>query len=276
MRFFRVKLLPAGIVGSLVVGIFALLSTPAHAGSRMSSTFDFAGTFIGSFDGRRATVKIEVFRTGDINVAQVHVQYSEGGKIWNAFFTKNMTSNGHILENFTLFPDQNDGRESKTWKQLYLHTWNTDWISGINLWNGREFGMMFVRVPSSTPPLSFSGRRMVSTKDFAGCYKGSFDGHPDGRLEIDLIRIAGSSTNFYFSVFYTDSAGHSWYPQAIVGRDDTNDGNIIPSFHLLGSSGQEDIYIDKLYLHTWDIQFLSGISSWHGSQFGLTFTRVSC
>lgn len=272
----QAKSLSLSILCSLIMCIFLLFPTPAHAGSRMTSTYDFSGTFAGSFDGRSSSVRIVVSHTSDANTAQIDMYYNEGGKIWQAFFTKNTTgSNPHILENVTLYPDVNDGRESKLWRQLYLHTWNTDWISGTNVWAGKEFGMMFVRTRSSTPPLSFSGRRMVSTKDFDGCYVGNMDGHPNGHLSLHWRGI--SSTNYMFSAAWRDSAGNYFMQRPDATRDDTNDANILPSLYLdpPSGSGLEAVNIVKLYLHTWDTQFVSGITNWHGINFAAAFTRYS-
>ena len=65
------------------------------------------------------------------------------------------SSQRHVLKNITL---RNTGeRSTKTIGALYMHTWNTNYMSGYTVWSGKEYGNFFVR-QSSTSTTS-QGRR---------------------------------------------------------------------------------------------------------------------
>jgi hypothetical protein len=44
---------------------------------------------------------------------------------------------------------------------------------------------------------------------------------------------------------------------------------------ILHSSGQADIYWSRLHLHTWNTNFLSGVSIWNKEEYGMSFSRPS-
>jgi len=51
--------------------------------------------------------------------------------------------NGHIMVDVSL--QQRGDSNSKHLSRLLLHTWNTDYISGVTTWNNIEYGMCFKR-----------------------------------------------------------------------------------------------------------------------------------
>ena len=134
---------------------------------------------------------------------------------------------------------------------------------------GREFGMIFVRTPSSTPSLSFSGHRMVNNQDFVGCYTGNLDGR-SAKLQ---IRFPFNS----FSVVFKDFAGNTWFRDVDANRNESGISNVLGSLTLQAplGSGRQNLSWEALYLHTWDTKFVSGVSVWNGQRFGMAFTKFS-
>jgi hypothetical protein len=41
----------------------------------------------------------------------------------------------------------------------------------------------------------------------------------------------------------------------------------------LKSPNREDIHWSRLHLHTWDTKYLSGVSTWSGQEYGMSFSR---
>src|SRR5579859_8049764 len=101
--------------------------------AQFHSTDDFIGSYQGSYDGRNASVSI----TSGISFNTVlritftdldrHETY-EG--LWSAPEASPPT---HILADITL--NQVGGSGQVFWSKLYLHTWNTMYMSGVSVWN---------------------------------------------------------------------------------------------------------------------------------------------
>jgi hypothetical protein len=50
-------------------------------------------------------------------------------------------------------------------------------------------------------------------------------------------------------------------------------GHIMQGIQLLRQGGHGSISWSRLHLHTWNIDYLSGISIWNNTEFGMLFTR---
>jgi hypothetical protein len=111
--------------------------------ARFKGWQDFFGTYIGEYDGRNAKLEIGDLK-GDYPGPMFHIVFTEleRGEVYVGTHAEK-GNHGHIMTNITL--KLKGGNNTVSWPKLFLHTWNTDFISGISTWNGIEFGMSFRR-----------------------------------------------------------------------------------------------------------------------------------
>lgn len=115
--------------------------------TRFENPTDFWGRYEGSHDGRRARLIISdtpvdaawpVFRITledldrDVTFRDMHHQRSRP------------PDGEHVLTDVQL--NEMSGTREKTYRKLLLHTWNIEYLTGISVWQGREFGASFQRV----------------------------------------------------------------------------------------------------------------------------------
>lgn len=116
------------------------------------SSHDFLGTYDGHHDGRRARLKIASRQTrADRPIFQITLTDLDRSVTFHGSHTHRNTRPGHahILKDITL--NQVGGTDKKHYQYLLLHTWNTDYLTGIDIWREREFGAFFERMRVSPP-----------------------------------------------------------------------------------------------------------------------------
>lgn len=108
---------------------------------------DFLGRYEGSHDGRRARLTI-----GDTKADSPWPTFlitledlDRNQEFRNLHQQRSEASDGkHVLTNINL-TERHSGHR-KRYRKLYLHTWDTDYLTGISVWRNREFGASFERV----------------------------------------------------------------------------------------------------------------------------------
>jgi hypothetical protein len=105
---------------------------------------DFFGTYDGSYDGRRARLEIGDVK-GDSPWPMAHLRFTEleRGQVYVGTYVQR-GAHAHVMTDIVL--KLQGGTDQVTWSRLHLHTWNTDYLSGVSIWNGIEFGMSFTRI----------------------------------------------------------------------------------------------------------------------------------
>jgi hypothetical protein len=106
--------------------------------ARFNGPGDFIGSYSGSYDGRRATLRIEQAGPG----RSYRLTFTEVER--NQVFVGTHQESGaqqHILTNITL----TGGGGTVTWHELLLHTWDITYLSGTSVWNGIDFPMFWRR-----------------------------------------------------------------------------------------------------------------------------------
>ena len=109
---------------------------------RFRNVSQFYGDFVGRIDGRNA--KLSIKRTPEGKVAYTLTDLDRN--VTFKALTNSISvddARPHVMRSLTLRTE--NGRNSKRIGGLYLHTWNTNYISGYDIWNGKEFGNFFVR-----------------------------------------------------------------------------------------------------------------------------------
>lgn len=111
-------------------------------------------------------------------------------------------------------------------------------------------------------------------RDWAGEWEGSYDGRP-ARLRIDVPPSLRSTTRFYFDLTF-GTAPDLWWTRLSFDTFDADahlvrDRRLYPMFG--GTPGRDELEWPLLLLHTWDTDFIAGISRWQGRDYGLFFQR---
>lgn len=109
--------------------------------------------------------------------------------------------------------------------------------------------------------------RFTSCFDFAGVYSGKNDGR-DATISIETFGISPAGCRFFIRF---SSGGQNW---CINLRRNESPAHIVHDITLRSESGGENVVWRALYLHTWDIRYLSGVSVWGGKEFGMSFTKT--
>lgn len=118
-------------------------------GKRFKNVNDFVGNYVGRMDGRNAQLTI-VHTSGKYTITLKDLDRNVTFRHVTPLLSLNFLGQKHKLEKMTL--QKVGGRGSKTIGGLYMHTWNTNYISGYTIWSGKEYGNFFVRQDSATNP----------------------------------------------------------------------------------------------------------------------------
>jgi hypothetical protein len=115
------------------------------------------------------------------------------------------------------------------------------------------------------------GRGFESAADFAG----NFEGHYDGRLahlQIDTVRQGGQVE--VGATFIDKSRDEVFEVPTYSIAVDTH---LIQNLRPWRPDQDEQLTLEwqSLILHTWDIDYISGVSTWDGKLYGMSFTRIT-
>jgi len=246
---------------------------------------DWNGQWDGIYDGRAAAL-LTTFQQApsDNHRAVPNFTYTEGENVWNTWPSPvySIDAFSHRVDNPpSLVPFEGaPGRQSLEWPLIFIHTWDTNFISGISRWQGKDYGMWFRR--RGTGPVTNPGPRRFTSwyairdgndlphQSFFNYNAGSHDGRP-GTLR---FAIAGSGSqpqqNATVTVTFTDSSGHSWQGEKVLNPVNhwIEDLQLQP----IGTpAGRDPILWPRLYLHTWNVRHCTGWSEWNQQLFGITF-----
>lgn len=114
--------------------------------ARFQTSNDFWGDYQGRLDGRRARLRIGDTK-GDFPFPHFLITLTDVARneTFRAVVFQRSAPEGHrhILRNFEL--EKVGGTGKKQISLLLLHTWDTDHVTMVSLWGGREFGSCFER-----------------------------------------------------------------------------------------------------------------------------------
>jgi hypothetical protein len=129
------------------------------------------------------------------------------------------------------------------------------------------------------------GRPFQSAADFAGDYSGNYDGRPcELSISQVFLQAGGRTLDFWFHDLEEDT----YFKQEQITPTSVNSdpaGGVDYSVHCLSlwlyetdASGTSlnntnSLHWTVLSLHTWDIDYISGVSIWNGGYYGMSFTR---
>jgi hypothetical protein len=173
------------------------------------------------------------------------------------------------------------------WAQTGNPTNDMNWEMEFGWIYNWLYGMSFQRVIPNTPVANpVMGRQFESIYDFQGNYSGNYDGRPC-ELSIDVSATTEGFPGVILSLSFHDLEEDTYfYGQTAMTTDVAQDPY---QYHIIGGNvylSQTDanghplsnaiqIQWMNLSIHTWDIVYLSGVSSWNGQFYGMSFTQNS-
>jgi hypothetical protein len=108
----------------------------------------------------------------------------------------------------------------------------------------------------------------TSFENFFGTYVGSYDGR-QAQLIIKSLETDGLVPKCQVTFIDIDRN------QTYKGTAEEGDyPHILSDLVLYEVGGQEIATWSKLFLHNWNISYISGVSVWNDIEFGMFFTRV--
>lgn len=112
-----------------------------------------------------------------------------------------------------------------------------------------------------------------SVLDFVGSYNGNYDGR-NAHVTIEEGVAGEVSFNILYTITFTDLDRNETYKGVTSSPEGVLDLHVFSNITLQQVNGNGSVYWSKLYLHTWDIAYMSGVSVWNGIEYGMSFKRV--
>lgn len=180
----------------------------------------------------------------------------------------------HILKDLTLtnggcttWSPPNRRCVKKKIKRLFLHTWDDNHISGYTSWHGRNYGLAF----SKQGVVSNRGEGgRFTPSDWVSTWSGTYVGYQDGRNA--RLVIAPSQNDLLITLDDIDRSVTFEGAFDITTQTLSSPNHILTNLRLTSADGRVK-QIDRLFLHTWDTNYISGYSTWRGTNFGSYFVR---
>ncbi len=254
------------ILTLIIICLLSISTTNTFAGGTFRSAEQFAGSYKGRLDGRKASLKIIRLQNQSCSYPVFKIKLIDIDRNVVFYGKHEHKENDHVLRNIKL--RSNDGRHSKYIKKWYLHTWNTDYLSGYDVWNNKYYGYAFARNGLTNTYLPKKTFKNVS--DFYGEYVGFWD----GRKAKLSIKQSSSRSGIHIKLRDLD---RNVTLAATTHSIPTKSGmpHILQNIKLFKSLGGNPAKtIGSLLLHTWNTNYLSATSIWKGKKYGVLFVKV--
>jgi len=225
------------------------------------------GTYSGRNDGRKA--KLTIQPSSDKYYLDITYEDLDRGTNLTGQADARQIVDGRFktLENLTL---TGSSGKTKTIKRLFLHS-DPNYISGYSEWSGNDYGMAFSKsgVNASAAPrdLMSTSKELEQWSEWIGSYEGRQDGRR-AKLTITWdnllwlhIKLEGLDRNQTFT-----GTVHR-------GDQESTPAHILTDIKLTGKNGGVK-RIEQLALHTWNTNYITGHSQWHGNDYGNYYTRT--
>ena len=114
--------------------------------ARFQHPNNFWGNYRGRLDGRRATLEItDTKADAPYPLFRITLTDEDRDVAFRALVEQRPSQDGHrhILRDFKL--EEVGGSGEKEITLLLLHTWDTNYVTMVTRWGGREFGSYFER-----------------------------------------------------------------------------------------------------------------------------------
>lgn len=239
--------------------------------SLSSEAKEWIGNYYGRNDGRRAQLQIQpkndgsqleiVFEDLDRNTKLTGTVYASDFNNSPDYIIKNLElSNGGCT---TWSPEDLKCRK-KTFERLFLHTWNENHISGFTEWSGTDYGVAF-----NEDGLSDKSTNRFNRNSWISDWTGTYIGREDGRITELIIERKDSQLHFTLNGIDRNKT----FTTAVPIKDlDDSPRHIFKNLVLETDDGTKK-QVERLYLHTWNTNYISGYTQWSGNDYGNYFIR---
>lgn len=120
-------------------------------------------------------------------------------------------------------------------------------------------------------PAGVRGLTFQGTQDWSGTYSGVLDGRP-ATLSIHVSQpYAGDFNDWAFTISLTDHGGVYYWTHSDLIANVGPQGHELPGFSLATNDFSAYVTFNRLLLHTWDTSYVSGETSWNGTEYGCMF-----
>lgn len=241
---------------------------------------DEASRWVGTYDGRSDGRDARLVISRDEESGSLDIKFRDldrGTKLEGTatpWIGSNEEEETHIIKDLTLRNDgctswASDDTEcvSKHIERLYLHGWSEGHISGYSTWDDKNFGVAF-STEDVASSLGDGGALDRSTwvSAWTGVYVGYHDGH-DARL-----RIERADSKLNISLIDEDRSKTFTGSVSISEQSQSPPRHVLKNLRLTATDGLEKD-IGRLFLHTWDTNYVTGFSRWGNSTYGSYFVR---
>lgn len=234
---------------------------PAIAQSQSAWTDDYSGRL----DGRDARLTI---RAANPNELEVILEDRDRNVTLSGNTPVPIGSNDHVISDLRL--ESSDGQH-KVIERLYRHGFDDDHISGYTRWRGTNYGLAFsssgVRASAGNGP-----RFDRNSDDWPEQWEYTYRGRNDGRradLYIRVLDETGTTVRFFVGLYDRERGN---YFKGETEMDRNSPSHIMSDLTLETDDGGTKT-VDRLYLHTWDTNYVSGRTEWRGNYYGLHFAQ---
>jgi len=110
--------------------------------------------------------------------------------------------------------------------------------------------------------------RFTSFQDFFGTYFGSFDGR---NAQLVISNPGSDEVQNRCQITFTELDRNHIYRGEVEEKEQPH---ILYDISLKEIGGHDKLFWSRLYLHTWDIDYISGVSVAYSIEYGMCFKRV--
>jgi hypothetical protein len=255
---------------------------------------DWNGSWVGSYDGRPGTMAVNASLEPDSSHSRISVNFDQGDGSWWSGVGTTQDARSHQVEGQRLDPTgPSPGGETLDWPRMLIHTWDTNFVSGISRWDGKDYGFWFEREGTGGPTY-FEGPRFTSWYNLDGGGDrphntgiGWASSTPNEAVAFDgreasisiLVSPAGPhpENDCHVDFIFTDSEDHSWRGWKIVRPWEhwIDDLELTPTSQGDRTPGTDTLRWPLFYLHTWCTAHASGWSKWSDQLYGILLKNGS-
>lgn len=221
------------------------------------------GTYTGRNDGRRARLSIE---PNAANTAlEITFEDLERGTELSARVAGSHWEDQpvHIIRDLTL---TGAAGNQKRIGRLFLHN-DPRFISGYAVWKEKDFGLAFSEDDMDSG--SGSGERFDEA-NWAQEWTGSYEGRVDGRR----VALTIAKTDSELEVEWEGIDREATFSTTIPLDSQEGPSHVLSDLILKSPSGGTK-HIERLLMHTWNTNFISGYTEWQGTHYGNYFVRTA-
>lgn len=242
-------------------------------GVKLEQFSDWNGTFGGSYDGRSALLKVEA-TSNPANNFDGHLKFVFLDIERNFSRTSTAIINLAPGAEYWYTTDTTFGDWDTTWPFTTIHTHDIDWISGYTTWNSQQYGFWLRRLATSQTVSLQNGKPFTDMSDFIGKWTGVADGIPSTMAIVEDKSNKDPRVIVLEFVIDIETNPHSSYRgKHTWDRSANRHTTLALQFPEVGGVPIEADTFHDLQLHTWNINYMSGVFQQGTQLYGMAYQR---